>query len=189
MGSAAGSKRETAKSDTTEAARIAIYIRSALVSAGVDSRKADAWSLFCQDLFCYIQNDPVLHTALTVFLKGKSGKDVYDGSKMIAQSTKLIGNAASMGLVSATPRLATLRAGGAANVLSGFVDLFEGYAKGHGIELNECSLNVSKVILDLGGAMVGGATAPTGFGLILAAMSVLSMGQDSYSLGKACLNT
>ena len=75
---------------------------------------------------------------------------------------------------------------GAAGILNVFVDRFEGYARHHGIELNDCSLQITKVALDIA---TGGVFAASVWGVFVAGFAVLSTFQDSYALGTACFVT
>jgi len=163
------------------------FVFSGLTRAGMNSNDASRYALFCQHVYGYIQSNPQVQTALEDFKDAKDTKEVSEGADKALRAWSLLNNAEEIGLKSATLPLRNIRAGGSAAVLSVFVDRFAAYARAQGIELNECSFAVSKVSLDFAGAMVGGATAVAGWGLVLASFSLLSMFNDSYELGKACL--
>ena len=163
------------------------FVFSGLTRAGMNSNDASKYALFCQHVYSYIQSNPQVQTALKDFSDAKDTKEVSEGADKALRAWSLLNNAEQMGLRSATIGLRNVRAGGSAAVLSVFVDRFAAYARAQGIEVNECSLALTKVSLDFAGAMVGGATALAGWGLVLAGFSLLSMFNDSYELGKACL--
>ena len=153
----------------------------------MDSATASKYALFCQHIYAYIQSNPQVQSALKEMKDIKDAKDVEEGARKAMQAQTLLNNASEMGLTSAVNGLRSVRGGAAAAVLSVFVDRFASYARAQGIELNDCSLSIAKVSLDFAGAMVGGATAFTGWGLVLTGFSVLAMFNDSYELGKSCL--
>jgi hypothetical protein len=68
-----------------------------------------------------------------------------------------------------------------------FVDRFEKLAETQGIELNDCSMAVVKVALDIAAAGVGSVTALSGFGLVVAGVAVLETAKDGYALGQVCV--
>ena len=165
------------------------FVFSGLTRAGIKANDAAKYALFCQHVHSYIQSNPQVQSALKDFKDAKDAKDLAEGGDKALRAWSLLNNAKQMGLGSASIGLRNVRAGGSAAVLSVFVDRFAAYARAQGIDANECSLAVAKVSVDFAGAMVGGSTALTGWGLVLAGFSLLSMFNDSYELGKACLAT
>ena len=160
---------------------------SGLTRAGVNSGDASRYALFCQHVYSYLQSNPQAQTALEDFKDAKDTKEVSEGADKALRAWSSLNNVEHIGLKSVTLPLRNIRAGGSAAVLSVFVDRFAAYARAQGIEVNECSLALTKVSLDFSGAMVEGATALAGWGLVLAGFSLLSVFNDSYELGKACL--
>lgn len=72
-------------------------------------------------------------------------------------------------------------AGGA---ISAFVEYFSGMAKGWGIEMNECAIAVTKVILD---ELTVVAMADTGVGICWAvSLQLLTVTADSAAMPQAC---
>jgi len=187
MTTASTSTGAGAASDSNSSTVVFSFVYSGLTGAGIDSRNAAKYALFCQHLHAYIQGNPQVQSVLQQIKDAKDAKDVGEGARKAVQAQRLLSNAGEMGLTSAVNGLRNVRGAGAAAVLSVFVDRFASYARAQDIELNECSLAVAKVSLDFAGVMVGGATAVSGWGLVLAGFSVLSMFDDSYQLGKACL--
>jgi hypothetical protein len=74
----------------------------------------------------------------------------------------------------------TISAGGA---ISAFVEYFAGIAKTLGIELNECAIAVTKVILDI---LTTIALADTVVGIWAAALQALAVGADTKGMINAC---
>lgn len=175
--------------DSNKSTVVFSFVYSGLTGSGMNSNNAAKYALLCQHLYVYIDSNPQVQWALQQVKDAKDARDIGEGARKAVHAKALLSNAHELGLTSAVHGLRDVRAGGAATVLSVFVDRFASYARAQGIELNECSLSVAKVSLDFGGAMVGGATALSGWGLVLAGFSVLSMFDDSYQLGKACLAT
>jgi hypothetical protein len=75
---------------------------------------------------------------------------------------------------------------GGAGVAAPFIDRLASIAKYYGIALDECSLSVTKVALDIAGAGTGAVTAVSGIGIPLLFLSVVATFNDSYGLAKAC---
>jgi hypothetical protein len=178
-----------AASDSDKSTVVFSFVYSGLTGSGMTSNNAAKYALLCQHLYVYIQSNPEVQWALQQVKDAKDAKDIGEGARKAVRAQRLLTNAHELGLTSAVHGLRDVRGGGAATVLGVFVDRFASYARAQGIELNDCSLAVAKVRLDFAGAMVGGATALSGWGLVLAGFSVLAMFDDSYQLGKACLAT
>jgi hypothetical protein len=175
---------KTSNDAAGNATEIYSAVRSKLHSLGMSDDRASSYAAFSLEVYNCIQNDPKLQTALKLYKGGKDLKDVKEGLQGGLQANHLLQNAIEMGSSTRVIEgFKNVRATGVAGVLSVFVDRFEGYAKHHGIELNECSLQVTKVCVDI---VVGGAAATTGWGLVLTGFCVLATSKDSYGLGKAC---
>jgi hypothetical protein len=170
---------------SADADKIVAFLVPALQKSGLSQPVAHKYAMLARNMYVYIQNNPDVQRALSGYEIGnkiKSGKDIYEGSIKAYGATRYMNNGAALGLTSAANGFSKIRAGGVGTALTGFIDIFEGYAKNNGIELNECSLAVAKVSLDFVGVMAG----TTGIGLVVAGMSVVSVGKDSYMLGQAC---
>jgi hypothetical protein len=170
---------EGSANGSSEGVRVGNSIYAALISTGLDEKRAASFALFCQDVYSYVQNDPKLQAALDTY-------SVYDGSKKSVVAAGYIQRAGALGLKSGISGFSDYGKSGGAAVLGVFVDRFGAYAKSQGIELNECSLTLAKVALDVGGAGTGAVTALSGWGLLLAGVSVVATFKDSYSLAKVC---
>lgn len=114
----------------------------------------------------------------------KDNHDLADALHKIASANKVLPKATLMNLTGAVKQY---RLSAGLGVAAPFVDRFAAIARANGIQLNECSLSISKVAMDIGGVGVGAVTSITGpVGLALLALSVVSTFNDSYGLGKAC---
>jgi len=138
-------------------------------SMGPDMAKKYAY--FCQELYSYIQDD----------------HDLIDALKQIEIADKLQPMARQLQLTNSVRTLGDVRLGGMAGILNVFVDHFKALAEHNGIELNECSLSIAKVCLDIASAGVGALSSVTGVGLVWLGLSVIATFQDSYELGQVCL--
>jgi hypothetical protein len=174
-------------SDNKNSAEIYSKIHSYLVGIGVKDATATSYATFAVRVYTTIQQDPRLQAALKEYHRAmyvKDAKEVGEGFKKALQANHLMQNAISM---DSSSRVITgfrnIRATSAAGILNTFVEYFEKYAEHHGIKLDECSLGVTKVCLDV---IVGGAAATTGWGLVLTGFCVIATFKDSYELGKAC---
>lgn len=175
-------------------AKLATSISAALQSAGVDQKKAAAYAQHASDVVQYIDAHPDLKAAL---IRGKqaydcygyagAAKDMYSGSVKVEQVTNYLRNAGILGLTSATKGFEVARLGGAAEGLSGFVDLFEAAAKANNIELAEWSLSVSKVALSFAAVMAAGATAPA-VASFAGALILFTVFKESYNIATAFTN-
>jgi hypothetical protein len=75
------------------------------------------------------------------------------------------------------------RAGIAAGVLAVFHDRFTVFAKENKIELNECSMAISKLALN---AAAAAAVGTTGVGLVVAALALLAQAKDTMAMYEVC---
>ncbi len=133
--------------------------------------KAKAYANLCQAIYDYIQQD----------------HDLTEGLKQVANANKLQPMARELQLTRAVGTLGDLRLSGVAGITNVFVDHFKALAEHYGIEVNECSLAVTKVCLDIGSAGIGAVSSVTGVGVVWLGLSVIATFQDSYDLGKVCL--
>jgi hypothetical protein len=180
--------QEISSGDSKDKLQIASSVHSVLVKAGMDDRRAWSYGAFCQDVYGYIQNDPQLQQALKGYKYLKDSKDVFDGTVKVTKAENYLQNARALGLTSAETGFRNFRGSGAADVLSVFVDRFEALAKRQGIELNECSLAVTKVALSVATAGAGALTSLTPMGWVLLGIGTVSTFKESYALGIACFS-
>src|SRR5580698_5087411 len=175
----------SAVSRVNQAGTVSKTVFSALTRTGMEAEEAAHYALFAQDVYNFIDANPIVKKALLTYKGGKAVKDIYDGTKLAVKANTLLDRAATIGI--STDAAANVRGGGAGTVLSGIVDVMEVMAERNGLEVNPCAIAITKVSLAGAGMLAGGVTAETGVGLVLAAMSFYSLGTDSYSLGKACI--
>lgn len=145
-------------------------VHAGLTSLGFKEDKANHYAWFCQ----------------AVYEELKDHHDVIEGLQKIANANKLLPQAIAMNLAKSTGVLKDYRLSGGVSVVAPFIDRLAAIAKQNGIELNECSLSVTKVALDCAGAGAGALTSVSGIGIPLLFLSVVATFNDSYSLGKAC---
>lgn len=172
--------------NVNDANKIATVVYLSLTKAGFDVEIAAKYSLFCQDVYIYIRNNPTIQQALKAGKDFKAAWDIREGTTQVYQANKFLSNGAKMGLSSAADGFRNVRATGAATVLSASVDVFENLAKKRGIELNDCALSVTKVSLDAAGVAGGGLTFETGIGAVVGVMSFLALGKDARNLSAQC---
>jgi len=141
-----------------------------LKSLGFSEEKAKRYAWFCQ----------------AIYKELKDQHDVIDGLNKIASANKLLPRAIAMNLVTSPGALKNYRLSAGVSVVGPFIDRFAAIAKKNGIALDECSLTVTKVALDVAGAGTGALSSVAGIGIPLLFLSVISTFNDSYSLGKAC---
>ena len=132
--------------------------------------KADKYAWFCQ----------------LVYKELKDNHDAADGLKKIASANHLLPEAMAMNLVKSAGAIKNYRLSAGLSVVAPFLDRIAAIARGSGIELNECSLSVVKVALDIGGAGAGAVTSVGLVGVPLLCLSILATFNDSYGLVKAC---
>jgi len=145
-------------------------IHAGLMDLGLTEDKADRYAWFCQ----------------AIYKELKDHHDVIDGLQKIAEANKRLPGAVGMNLVRATGALKDFRMSAGVSVVAPFVDRLASIAKLHGIELNDCSMSVTKIALDIAGAGTGAVTSVSGIGIPLLFLSVVATLNDSYGLGKTC---
>jgi hypothetical protein len=167
--------------DSGEIGKFGAVVRAALARAGLTSEVANKYAVFAMEIYRYILQHPKVMSAL----KGaKAAYDVFDNSKKAIKSAGYIERGSAIGLSSANAGFNAYGASGAAGVLQVFVDRFEKLAETQGIHLNDCSMALVKVDLDIAAAGVGSVTALSGVGLVLAGLAVLATAKDGYALGQ-----
>ena len=114
MGNANRSESGVSISNSNEASRIAVYVRSSL---GTTIEKVDAYALLCQDVWNYINDNPEIRSSLEIYKKGKAAKDLYKGSKRVVLTTVLLRNTEEMVANSVIPKFKTIRASGVLHTL------------------------------------------------------------------------
>lgn len=152
--------------------KIYTLIHSGLRTLGLTEDRADRYAWFCQ----------------AVYKELKDQHDVIDALQKIASANKLLPEAIAMNLIKATGALKNYRLSAGVSVAAPFIDRLASIAKQNGIALDECSLSITKVALDLAGAGAGAVTSVSGIGIPLLFLSVVATFNDSYSLGKACFD-
>jgi hypothetical protein len=139
-------------------------------SFGFSEEKASKYAWFCQ----------------LIYKELKDNHDVEDGLKKIASANQLLPEAMAMDLVKSAGAIKNYRLSAGVSVVAPFIDRLAAIAKASGIELNECSLSVVKVALDIAGAGTGAVTSVSGIGIPLLCLSILATFNDSYGLVNAC---
>jgi hypothetical protein len=154
-----------------ESGRTYDFIYGRLILLNMNPDKAKAYANFCQDMYDYIQNN----------------HDLAEGFKNIAIANKLQPMARELELTKSVGVLGDVRLSGVAGITNIFVDYFKALAAHYGIEINECSLSIAKVCLDIGSAGVGALSSVTGVGWVWLGLSVVATYQDSFELSRVCL--
>ena len=121
-----------------------------------------------------------------IYKEVKDNHDVEDGLQKIASANQLLPEAMAMNLVKSAGAIKNYRLSAGVSVVAPFIDRLAALAKGCGIELDECSLSVVKVALDIGGAGTGAVSSVSGFGIPLLCLSILATYNDGFGLVKAC---
>ena len=169
--------------DTDAVNKLGAVVKSALVRAGIEQRTAILYATYCTAVYRYLLEHPRTRTALEM---AKDAYDVADGSQKAFRAAGYIERGSAVGVSSARSGFAAYGASGGAGVLQVFTSYFESFAKTQGIELNECSLAVAKVSLDIAAAGIGSVAAVSGWGLVVAGVGVIATARDSYALGQVC---
>ena len=155
-------------------------VSNALTVAGMNEETAKKYAYFAEELYRYIKDRPALQEAL------QGAKQVYDlnkGAKGWAAAARLESNARAMNAVGMAEKFATRGTISAGGAISAFVEYFAGIAKTLGVELNECAIAVTKVILDI---LTTIALADTVVGIWAAALQALAVGADTKGMINAC---
>ena len=115
----------------------------------------------------------------------KGAYDAYDKGKTFVAAGRLIRNPM---MANAATKIGKVQNIAGAGVLRGAVDVLEVAAKHEGVELNKCSLSVSKVALDGVVVTAEAATVETGVGAVLFALSVKGAKDDVVELVATCFD-
>jgi len=150
--------------------KIYTLVHDGLKGLGFTEDKANRYAWFCQ----------------AIYKELKDQHDVLDSLRKIAQSNKLLPSAIAMNFENAAGAFKDYRLSAGVGVAAPFIDRLATIAKQNGIALNECSLSVTKVALDIAGAGTGLVTSVSGIGIPLLFLSAIATFNDSYSLAKAC---
>ncbi|MFP5228938.1 MAG: hypothetical protein ACLGXA_15070 [Acidobacteriota bacterium] len=155
-------------------------VNNTLTLSGLSKDTAKKYGYFASELYTYIRERPQLQMVL------QCSRSVYDmgrGASGYAAAARLSSSAAAMGAADFAERFAAKGNASAGGAIAAFVDYFAGIAKSLGIEMNECALAVTRVMLDVLSTI---ALADTGVGIWAAAMQALSVGADTKEMIRAC---
>jgi hypothetical protein len=155
-------------------------VSNALAVAGLNQETAKKYAYFAVELYNYIKDRPQLQEALA------GAKQVYDlnkNAKGWAVAARLENKAKMMNAMSAAEKFASKGAASAGRTISTFVDYFAGVAKSLGIEMNDCAIAVTKVILDI---LTTIALTDTIVGVWAAALQALAVGADTKEMINVC---
>jgi hypothetical protein len=155
-------------------------VKNALTVANVPRDVAEKYAHFAVEMYEYIESRPQLQFALE---GAKSTFEMGKGAQGYVDAMGYAGRAADLNLASSAERFAGSGAVSAGGAISAFVDYFAGMAESLGIEMNKCSIAVTKVILDVL-SMV--AMAETVVGVWAAALQCLALNADLTDMKKAC---
>jgi len=168
-------------SDTVDVA-LQIYdgVSNALKISGLSEETAKKYAYFAMEMYKYIKDRPQLQTAL------QGAKSIYGlgkGAKGYAAAARLAGNATAMNALSSAEKFAAKGNASAGGAICAFVDYFAIVAKSLNIEMDECALSITKVMLDVLATIV---LAETVVGVWVAALQALAVGGDSKEMILAC---
>jgi len=178
------SRSQSDKKGPDDAGRLGAVVSSSLASAGLPRDVVDKYALLVVEVYRYLLEHPA---ALEAVKGVKDAHEVYDGTKKAFTAAGYVERAGAIGLSSAQSGFSAYGASGGAGVLQVFRERFEAFAKSQGIELDECSMAVSRLSLDIAAAGIGSVTALTGFGAVMAAVGVLGTFKDGYAVGQLCI--
>jgi hypothetical protein len=146
-------------------------ILNGLKRLGFTQDTANLYAWFCQAIYKELKDD----------------HDAIDSLQKIANANELLPKAISMNLVRSAGALKNYRLSARASVAAPVIDRLVAIAKYNGIELNECSISITKVALDIAGAGTGAVSSVGGIGVPLLFLSVIATFNDSYGFAKACI--
>jgi len=155
-------------------------VSNTLTATGVRRETARKYAYFAVELYDYVSQRPELQTAL------QGAKSIYKmdrGAKGWAAAARLESNATAMNAATAAERFAARGNVFAGGAISAFVDYFSVVAKGLGIQMNDCAMAITKVMLDV---LTIIALADTMVGVWAAAVQLLSLNADLAEMQKAC---
>jgi hypothetical protein len=157
-------------------------VSNALKMSGLSDETAKKYSYFAVELYNYIKDRPQLQTALQGI---KSAYETAKGAQGYVDAAHLAANATTMNALGSAERFVARGNVSAGGAISAFVDYFAGLAKSMHIEMNECALAVTKVMLDV---LTAVALLESVVGVWAAALQVLATGADSKDMIKACFS-
>jgi hypothetical protein len=158
-------------------------VNNALTIAGFSKETAAKYSYFSMELYRYIKERPALQTALQ---GTKSTYSMAGGAKGYAAAARLAQNATDMNALGVAGKFAARGSFFAGGAISAFVDYFVNLAKSLNIEVNECAIAITKVILDI---LTTIAFVESVVGVWAGALQALALGADSTDMYKACFAT
>jgi hypothetical protein len=155
-------------------------VKNALIVAEVPKDVAEKYAHFATEMYEYIDSRPQLQFAL---LGAKATFEMGKGAQGYVTAMGYAGRASDLNLVSSAERFAGNGKVSAGGAISAFVDYFAGLAESLGIEMNKCSISITKVILDV---LTMVAMAETVVGVWAAALQCLALNADLVEMKKAC---
>lgn len=155
-------------------------VSNTLLISGLSEDTAKKYANFAWQLYNYIEDSPQLQTALQ---GAKSTFEGARGAKGYIVASRLKAGAATMNALGSAEKYAAQGNVSAGKAISAFVDYFVAIARSLHIEMNECAIAVTKVMLDVLAVI---AMADAVLTLWAAALQVLSLKADSINMIKAC---
>jgi hypothetical protein len=155
-------------------------VKNLLTVANVPKETAETYAYFAVEMYKYIESRPQLQFAIT---GAKATFDMAKGAQGYIDAMGYAERARELDLVSSAERFAGRGTVSAGAAISAFVDYFAGMAKSLGIEVNECAIAVTKVMLDV---LTTLALAETVVGVWAAALQLLSTKADVLDMKRAC---
>lgn len=162
------------------AVEVKIYagVHTGLIKVRISEITANKYASFAVAVYIYIKDDPKLQAALAI-------REMRNSANEASAAFVFAGRATGMGLEASAARFASKGTVGVGGVLGAFVDYCAGLAKLSGIELNECALAVTKVMLDV---LTVVAMTETVVGVWAAAMQAISTAHDAKGMYDACFS-
>jgi hypothetical protein len=167
-----------AKSETVNTIYDAVYYRL-VKTVGLPPITAAKYANFATELYTYIKEHPALQMSVDVY-DFKQGANAYKAALIQVKRFKTTGNEV------AELRYARTSAEGAGGAISALLDYFGGWCRANGVAIDECSLEITKVIIDVltAFAMIDAVvTAWAGF------IQLIASTDDSLDAYKACFSS
>jgi len=156
-------------------------VRSELISAGYSPEKANSITAVTIELERYLaDHGDLLQEA--VGLKG-----AYDDARRVFTGTRHMRRASGLASLPVSSRYGAYSWRAANGVFAAFLSHAAPFAKSQGVELEECSLAISRLSLAVIGAGTGAVSLPTGFGAILLLLAVKEAFESGKALGEHCV--
>ena len=159
-------------------AKIFDGVYTALLKAGTKDDTAKKYAIFAVEVYKYVSENPEIERAITLFKIRKGGMET---AELFALSERF----AAAGMERAAVKYASKGVGGVGGVLSDLLDFFAEYCKANGIEINLCSLAITKVMLDVLSTV---ALSGTGIGVWAAVFQLFSTVKDVKGMVDACFS-